>query len=93
MSEDTRKYWRLVEWRYKSIMNAALEKYCWSYGAGKNQWQLWVRYELELPIEPPDQIELNALILANALDWSGLSKKTCKALRGLGVNILEEVKP
>ena len=33
---------------------------------------------------------LNALLAADALDWSELSRETCSALRGLGVEIPEQ---
>ena len=37
--------------------------------------------------EPSNIVLLNALLAADALDYSALSPETCKALRGLGVEI------
>ena len=43
------------------------------------------------PLIASTHVLLNALLAAKALDFSALSPETCSALRGLGVEIPEEV--
>ena len=98
MSEEQGKeFWRLVEWQYDrdsggKAVEVILERRGWmrdSVLAGSAQ-SLRREWGLTCSALAGRFDKVNALLAANALDYSALSPETCEALRGLGVEIPEE---